>query len=502
MKIIINSKLSEKYSTDLLVYCIDQKRKDTPNLPDSLASEFLKKACDLGDFKGNEDELLLHYMDQGKSKNIQRIAFIGVGRIPKNIKPAELKEKMRKTGGNIANLCKKVRGSKLCVVPPQHSEKGILTDIVYCLTEGIVLGDYSFKKYITKKKEKPLHKGIKEIRYMCAKNLQSLRRVASLAHTAASATCHARDMANEPGNSWTPASFAEYAEELAEKYKLKCTVFDKKQLEKKGMGGIIAVNQGSDMPPKLVVLEYHADKKAETILLVGKGVTFDSGGISIKPAAGMEDMKYDMCGGAAVLAAMHAVAQEKPKCNVVALVPATDNLSGGSALKPADIICHYNKTTSEIINTDAEGRLILADALAYGIEQYSPNYVIDLATLTGAVIIGLGHHHSGIFSNNDRLAQKLIAAGNSCGEPLWRLPLGPDYKKQLDSKVADIKNTGGRPAGAITAAEYLHAFVGDTPWAHLDIAGTAWNFTEKSYIPEGGPSGTGVRTLIEFIRKF
>ena len=177
-------------------------------------------------------------------------------------------------------------------------------------------------------------------------------------------------------------------------------------------------------------------------------------------------------------------------------------MSGSAALKPGDIIEHYGKITAEIINTDAEGRLILADALAYGIETYSPDFVIDLATLTGAVIIGLGHHHSGVFSNNDKYTEKLIDAGFRCGEPLWRLPLGPDYRKQLYSKVADIKNTGGRPAGAITAAEYLHEFVGETPWAHIDIAGTAWNFTEKTYIPNGGPSGIGVRTLIEFIRKF
>ena len=235
--------------------------------------------------------------------------------------------------------------------------------------------------------------------------------------------------------------------------------------------------------------------------MVGKGLTFDSGGISLKPAAGMEDMKYDMCGGAAVLGAMSSVAVEKPQCNVIAIVPATDNMSGGAALKPGDIIYHYNKTSSEIINTDAEGRLILADALAYGVEKYSPDYIIDVATLTGAVIIGLGHHHSGLFSNNDGLAARLKAAGEKSGEPVWRLPLGEEYKKQLESKVADVKNTGGRPAGAISAAEYLHGFVDKTPWAHLDIAGTAWNFTEKSYIPKGGPSGMAVRTLLEFIRR-
>jgi len=213
----------------------------------------------------------------------------------------------------------------------------------------------------------------------------------------------------------------------------------------------------------------------------------------------MMDMKYDMCGGAAVLASMDAIAKEKPNVGVVAIIPSTDNMSGSDALKPGDIITHYGGITSEVENTDAEGRLILADSLAYGIEQYNPSCVIDLATLTGAVIIALGHHHTGVLSNNDSLVKQLIDAGTKCGEPLWRLPLGREYSKQIESRVADIKNTGGKSAGTITAAAYLQKFVGEVPWAHLDIAGTAWNFTEKTYIPKG-PSGTGVRTLVEFVK--
>ena len=267
------------------------------------------------------------------------------------------------------------------------------------------------------------------------------------------------------------------------------------------MGGILGVNQGSDIPAKMVILEYSSgNDKAETLLLVGKGLTFDSGGISLKPAGGMEDMKYDMCGGAATIAAMGAIAQEAPKnINVVAIIPTTDNLSGSKALKPGDIITAYNGKTIEVINTDAEGRLILADALSYGIKKYSPAAVVDLATLTGAVILGLGHHNTGLLSNDDGLAEKVRQAGLRAGEPMWRLPLGEEYRKQLKSKVADLKNTGGRPAGTITAGAFLAEFVGDTPWVHLDIAGTAWNFTKKSYIPEG-PSGIGVRSLLELVR--
>jgi leucyl aminopeptidase len=249
----------------------------------------------------------------------------------------------------------------------------------------------------------------------------------------------------------------------------------------------------------MVILEYRPAHPVATLLLVGKGLTFDSGGISLKPSAGMEEMKYDMAGGAAVMGLMEAVGEERPDLRIIAMVPATDNMGGGAAVKPGDIITHYNGLSSEIVNTDAEGRLILADALAYGIEQFTPDFVVDLATLTGAVIVGLGHHRTGLLATDDDLANRLLAAGERSGEPLWRLPLGPEYSKQIESSVADLKNSGGRSAGTITAAAYLQKFVGDTPWAHLDIAGTAWEFTEKSYIPKG-PSGIGVRTLLELVR--
>ena len=217
----------------------------------------------------------------------------------------------------------------------------------------------------------------------------------------------------------------------------------------------------------------------------------------------MEEMKFDMCGGAAVLGAIQAVGEEKPKgLNIIGIVPATENLPGPSALKPGDIISIYGGKTVEVINTDAEGRLILADALAYGIKQYKPQAVVDLATLTGAVVIGLGHHRTGLLSNNDELVQKVTAAGDRSGEPLWRLPLGPEYSKQIKSKVADIKNIGNRAAGTITAAAFLQEFVGETAWVHLDIAGTAYNYTDKPYVPSKGPSGTGVRTLLELIRNW
>ena len=368
--------------------------------------------------------------------------------------------------------------------------------------EGIMLGDYRFVKYKKKKKKNIPFEGIKELAVYAANGAKGLRSGLNRAQHSAYAARAARDMANEPGNGWTPQSFAAYARDLATKHKMKCTILDKSALKRLKMGGILAVNQGSAEPPKMVILEYRSlKKKAQTILIVGKGLTFDSGGVSLKPAAGMEDMKYDMCGGAAALSAMRVVGEEKPDVNVVAIIPTTDNMGGSSALKPGDIIRHYGGITSEIVNTDAEGRLILADALAYGIKKFSPTCVVDLATLTGAVIMGLGHHRTGLLGNNQTLVDRLLVAGENCGEPLWQLPLDKEYVKQIDSDVADIKNTGGRPAGTITAAAYLQKFVGDTPWTHLDIAGTAWDGTKKSYIPKG-PSGTGVRTLVDLIRNW
>lgn len=498
-KFTVVSKLSEKYSPDLKIYCISQTAKEKPDCGDLKYSQFLQ-ACRLGDFKGNLNDVLILYNEVEKTKPYsKRIAFIGTGLIHKKSTIQDLRERCRIVGGNIAALCKKLNASKVCVVPPKLT-KNMVSNVVYCLTEGLMLGDYSFTKYKTEKDKKKQYKGIKEVKYIVNEQVKDIRRLVALASSSSISACHARNMAYEPGNTWIPESFAIYAREISKKYTLKCNVFEKRDMEQKGMGGILAVNQGSSTLPKLVVVEYHFSKKSKTILLVGKGLTFDSGGISLKPATGMMDMKYDMCGGAAVLAAMNSIGIEAPDCNVVAIVPATDNMAGASALKPGDVIYHYNNISSEIVNTDAEGRLILADALAYGIEKYNPDYVIDLATLTGSIVVGLGHHYSGLFSNNRKLAAKVIEAGKRSGEPIWQLPLGSQYAKQIDSKVADMKNTGGKAGGAITAAEYLQKFVGNTPWVHLDIAGTAWSFTEKSYIPDGGPSGVGVRTLLEFVR--
>ena len=501
-RLSITEKEIDALASDLAVYFAVQQKKKPPACDPAVQPQ-VKNAYALGDFAGKKDETLLYYPGGGTAKNpsgSKRVLVLGMGMADDRKDVPVFLDTLRRLGGSIARTCEKTKVKSVAVCLP-HLEKITLEKTAEALAEGILLGDYRFAKYKQTTRKETDYPGIDTIWFACKQDIPSVRKGVKKATNAAMAACTARDMANEPGNGWTAREFADYARSLARTHNLTFTCLEKKELEQLGMGGILGVNQGSSTPPCMVVLDYNPEKKSDTLLLVGKGLTFDSGGISIKPAAGMEDMKYDMCGGAAVLAAMSAVATEKPTLRVVAIVPATDNMPSGSALRPGDIIRHVNQVTSEVVNTDAEGRLILADALAWGIKTYAPDCVVDIATLTGAVIIGLGHHYTGMVSNNDALARRLEDAGRDAGEPVWRLPLNEDYIKQIESKVADIKNTGGKPAGTITAAAYLSKFVGDTPWAHLDIAGTAWDFTEKSYIPKG-PSGTGVRTFINLIRSW
>jgi leucyl aminopeptidase len=291
---------------------------------------------------------------------------------------------------------------------------------------------------------------------------------------------------------------AEAARQLAKKYGLKVEVLEKEKMKELGMGGLLGVSQGSQQPPRFIILNYKGSTSEDIdIALAGKGITFDSGGIDIKPSDGMEDMKGDMAGGATVMATLMALAQLKPKINVTALVPATENMPSGTAMKPGDIITAMNGKTIEVLNTDAEGRLILADALSYA-KKLHAKVIIDVATLTGACRIALGMICTGTFTNNDALAEKVIAAGKETGEYMWQLPMYEEYKENLKSDFADIKNIGNRYGGAITAAKFLAEFVDETPWVHLDIAGTSETDKEKGYLVKGA-TGVPVRTLVNFI---
>jgi leucyl aminopeptidase len=311
----------------------------------------------------------------------------------------------------------------------------------------------------------------------------------------------ARDLVNEPANVLGPAEFAERTKALT-KVGVQVTVLAPKTLQRLGMNALLAVGQGSARPSHVVVMQWKGAgaKGGDPVVFVGKGVTFDTGGISIKPAAGMEDMKGDMAGAACVVGLMHELAERKAKVNAVGIIGLVENMPSGTAQRPGDIVAAMSGTTIEVLNTDAEGRMVLADCLWYAQERFKPKALINLATLTGAVMVALGKEHAGLFSNNNELANRLIDAGNATGEKLWRLPLGPKYDKMIDSKVADIKNTGGRWGGSISAAQFLQRFVKEgTPWAHLDIAGTAMSSVD-SEINRSWGSGFGVRLLDQLIR--
>jgi leucyl aminopeptidase len=304
----------------------------------------------------------------------------------------------------------------------------------------------------------------------------------------------AKDLANLPGNVCTPTYLAEQARELAKRYRMKVSVLEREDMEKLGMGALLSVAAGSVQPPKLIVLEHRAGSRTQKpIALVGKGITFDTGGISLKPASEMDEMKFDMCGAASVLGAMKAAAEMRLALNVIGLIPTTENMPGGRATKPGDIVSTMSGQTVEVLNTDAEGRLILCDALTYA-ERYEPAAVIDIATLTGACVIALGHVASGLFSNDDALARELLAAGDLAYDRAWRMPLWDDYQEQLKSNFADFANIGGRPAGSVTAACFLARFAKKFKWAHLDIAGTAWKRGK-----EKGASGRPVPLLTQFL---
>jgi leucyl aminopeptidase len=311
----------------------------------------------------------------------------------------------------------------------------------------------------------------------------------------------ARDLVNEPANMLGPLEFADRAKELSG-LGVKVEILTEKEMRKLGMGALLGVAQGSARPPRLVVMQWNGGKaKDKPIAFIGKGVVFDTGGISMKPAGGMEDMKGDMGGAAAVTGLLHALATRKAKANVVGVIGLVENMPDGQAQRPGDIVTSMSGQTIEVLNTDAEGRLLLADALWYCNDRFQPKFMINLATLTGAVMVALGHYHAGLFSNNDELAERLAAAGTATAERVWRLPLGPEYDKLIDSKNADMKNIGGRHGGAIIAAQFLQRFVKDTPWAHLDIAGTAIG-SPATEINRSWASGFGVRLLDRLVRDY
>ncbi len=367
-------------------------------------------------------------------------------------------------------------------------------------TEGALLGTYSFRRHITEKEDEPGR--INKLSLMSADKtgMALLKRGVKRGRALAEAAVLARDMVNEPANYMTPSSMADVANKLAREYSLEVSILEKKDMQKLGMGALLGVAQGSCQPPKFIIVNYKGKAaRGVDLALVGKGITFDSGGISIKPSHNMEEMKGDMAGGAAVMAAISAIARLGLALNVAAIVPAVENLPGGSALKPGDVLTAITGKTIEVISTDAEGRMILADALGYA-SKLKARHIVDVATLTGACEIALGKVCTGVFTSNQELADQIIAAGAETGELMWQMPMYDDYKEQNKSDIADIKNVGGREAGATTAALFLAEFVGKTPWLHLDIAGTSMTDKESRYLTRGA-TGVPVRTLVSLADK-
>jgi leucyl aminopeptidase len=403
-------------------------------------------------------------------------------------------DKIRGVVGEFCRALRKLNYHKIAtILHGAGAGSNELESSAEAIAEGALLGLYSFTKY-----KKPEYEDIEEMLIVVREKeeVPILEAAIGKGKLLASATNLARDMVNEPANYMTPTQMAEAAKEMASKYNLEFKIFNREDMEAMGMGALLGVAKGSNQPPKLITLSYKGDKRSDkTLGLLGKGITFDSGGISIKPSEGMGDMKDDMAGAAAVMNALGAIAQLKLKINVTAIVPATENLPSGTALKPGDVLKASNGKTIEVISTDAEGRLILADALSYA-QKLGLSPLIDLATLTGACRIALGTLYSGLFGNNQDLVDNVLRAAAKTGERMWQMPLPEEYKEQNKSEIADVKNTGNRYGGAITAALFLSEFVDNTPWVHIDIAGTAFSNKESGYIIKGA-TGVGVRTLVE-----
>ena len=364
------------------------------------------------------------------------------------------------------------------------------------IAEGATLGLYRFRNYVTSGQDGATGLDDLSIVEQDQGKVAPLTEGVEMGRVLSDVAIMARDMVNEPANVMTPTRMAEIAAQVADEEGLDIKVLEREEMDELGMGAFMGVAKGSDQPPKLIVLEYRGDpdNPSNNLGLIGKGITFDTGGISLKPAGGMEDMKGDMAGGASVIGAMKAIGRLKPKINVTGMVAATENMPGGSAQRPGDVVKSMSGKTIEVINTDAEGRLVLADALYYA-RQMGITRLVDIATLTGAMVVALGNACSGVMGNDQGLVDQVIESGTSSGERIWQLPLYDDYKEQIKSNVADVKNTGGRAAGSLTAGQFLAEFVEETPWAHLDIAGTYFSNKEKGYLVKGG-TGVPTRTLV------
>jgi leucyl aminopeptidase len=465
---------------------------------DALYGGAITRVLEAGDFSGRANEVLPLYPPDGDI-GIRRVLLVGVGK-----REDHTVERLRRAVGTAVRAAERMSISEVAVsVGHVHHLSEHMGDFYagVAATEAAVLAAWDFRELKTQSEESAPRARLESVTLIAhgEDEQRELDRATWYGSITARAANVARELQAQPGNVATPSFLAGRAREIGERLGMQVTVLDRAGIREEGMHALLAVAQGTHEEPRFIVIEYRGGSDGDApVVLVGKGVTFDSGGISIKPAERMEDMKYDMSGAAAVIGAMQGIAELKLRVNAIGLVPATENLPSGTALKPGDVIrSHFGKTI-EIVNTDAEGRLILADALSYA-RRYEPAAIVDCATLTGACVVALGHHAIAIMGNNGTLLDQVRAAGQRTGERCWPLPLWDEYREQIDSGIADIKNSGGRPAGSITAGWFLKEFVGEVPWAHLDIAGTAYRDEAAPYLRKGA-AGVPTRLLIDWVR--
>lgn len=495
MEVAVKTGGLDKEVADAIVLFLcenDHVTQESASRLDTLLDGTITALMQDGEFTGKFlQHSVLHTHGRLKAK---KIVLAGLG------KPDKVtREVLRQVAGSAATYARGLRAASLAtsIVGVEPAELSP-AEVAQVIVEGMILALYRFDKFKTEENDL---QGIHSLTLL-AQNREQMRTLQPGAHIGkvlADSANFARSLINHPSNEMTPSILAEQARQMAKECQLKYEILERKDMEKLGMGLLLGVAQGSDQPPKFIILEHRGGKRGQgNIVFIGKGITFDSGGISIKPAEGMERMKYDMSGGAAVIGALRAAALLKLPHNVIGLVPATENLPSGKATKPGDVHRAMNGKTAEIVNTDAEGRLILGDALAYA-ARYKPVACIDLATLTGACVVALGHEAIGMMGNvqGEGLMDRLRKAGTRAGERVWQLPLWDEYLEHVKSDVADVKNVGmSRAAGSIAGAAFLVKFVDGYPWVHLDIAGTAWADREQPYKPRGG-TGVGVRLLTQ-----
>jgi leucyl aminopeptidase len=457
----------DRVASDCVAVGVFEKRKLTPAAEtlDRAARGHLRDVLKRGDMDGRAgtSRLLLDVPHLA----CERVLLVGLGR-ESDFGAKQYRSAIRNAVSTLADTG--ARDVHLCL--PELHVAG--KDMVWKLRHAAIAAADALYQFEEMKSKKSPARRLRSVAFLQPGRSPTGARGLVEGRAISAGMALARDLGNLPANVCTPAYLADQAVKLGKGWKLGVQVLERRDMERLGMGSLLSVASGSRQPPKLIVMRYNGAAKSERpVVLVGKGITFDTGGISLKPAADMDEMKYDMCGAASVLGTLRAVAEMKLACNVVGVIPTTENMPGGAATRPGDIVTSMSGQTVEILNTDAEGRLILCDALTYA-ERFKPQAVIDIATLTGACVIALGHVATGLFSNRDTLAEELLEAGSDSWDRAWRLPLWDDYQEQLKSPFADVANIGGRPAGAVTAASFLARFAEPFAWAHLDIAGTAW----------------------------